>query len=208
MATSIAPYAAEKEGRRRAGAAAADRGAPVRRPARALAAARRRRYTFAMRLWSLHPRYLDAKGLVALWREALLAKAVLAGRTKGYRSHPQLDRFRAAADPAEAIRSYLEAVLTEAGARGYSFDARKIGRRAAASASGAGASPASEAASALILVTRGQLDYEKAHLMSKLAARDPKRRAALAADAEAEAHPLFRVVEGGIEDWEVGARRP
>ena len=27
-----------------------------------------------MRLWTLHPKYLDAAGLVALWREALLAQ--------------------------------------------------------------------------------------------------------------------------------------
>jgi len=25
-----------------------------------------------MRLWTLHPKYLDARGLVALWREGLL----------------------------------------------------------------------------------------------------------------------------------------
>jgi hypothetical protein len=37
--------------------------------------------------------YLDGRGLVALWREALLAQAVLRGRTRGYR-HPQLARFR------------------------------------------------------------------------------------------------------------------
>jgi hypothetical protein len=30
-----------------------------------------------MRIWSLHPKYLDSKGLVALWRESLLAKNVL-----------------------------------------------------------------------------------------------------------------------------------
>jgi hypothetical protein len=155
-----------------------------------------------MRLWSLHPRYLDAKGLVALWREALLAKAVLAGRTKGYRSHPQLDRFRAAPDPSAAIHRYLEAVLDEAGARGYSFDARKLGRRGAAGADGA----ASEAASAHLPVTRGQLAYEREHLLAKLAARDPERRAALAAEATAEPHPLFRIIKGDIEGWEVGAR--
>ncbi|WP_343214776.1 pyrimidine dimer DNA glycosylase/endonuclease V, partial [Dokdonella sp.] len=40
-----------------------------------------------MRLWSLHPRYLDPQGLVALWREALLAKAVLRGETRGYTQH-------------------------------------------------------------------------------------------------------------------------
>ncbi|WP_368086417.1 pyrimidine dimer DNA glycosylase/endonuclease V [Nitrosomonas sp. Nm34] len=26
-----------------------------------------------MRLWSIHPKYLDAKGLLALWREGLQA---------------------------------------------------------------------------------------------------------------------------------------
>lgn len=152
-----------------------------------------------MRLWSLHPRYLDAKGLVALWREALLAKAVLAGRTKGYRSHPQLDRFRAAADPAAAIRGYLEAVLEEARARGYRFDARKVGRRRPDAAT-------SPRAAARLPVTSGQLAYERARLLAKLAARDPGRGAALAAEAAFEPHPLFRVVEGGVEAWEVGAR--
>lgn len=48
-----------------------------------------------MRLWSLHSRYLDSRGLVALWRESLRAQKVLMGDTIGYRHHPQLDRFRA-----------------------------------------------------------------------------------------------------------------
>ncbi|MGP9584395.1 pyrimidine dimer DNA glycosylase/endonuclease V, partial [Micrococcaceae sp. AOP34-BR2-30] len=30
-----------------------------------------------MRLWSLHPEVLDRQGLIAGWREALLAQAVL-----------------------------------------------------------------------------------------------------------------------------------
>lgn len=30
-----------------------------------------------MRLWSIHPCYLDSKGLIALWRESLLAQACL-----------------------------------------------------------------------------------------------------------------------------------
>ncbi len=34
-----------------------------------------------MRLWTLHPKYLDPRGLVALWREALFAQAVLRGWT-------------------------------------------------------------------------------------------------------------------------------
>ena len=41
-----------------------------------------------MRLWSLHPAHLDRQGLIACWREALLAQKVLAGLTTGYRSHP------------------------------------------------------------------------------------------------------------------------
>ena len=69
-----------------------------------------------MRLWSLHPKYLDPQGLVALWREALLAQAVLRGDTRGYKAHPQLDRFRAQASPEAAIAAYLLAVWEEAAA--------------------------------------------------------------------------------------------
>src|SRR6202008_4309440 len=109
-----------------------------------------------MRLWTIHPQYLDSQGLVALWREALLARAVLRGRTRGYRHHPQLLRFRAASNPAQAIHTYLAAVFAEAQSRGYHFDARKLGRRAS---------------SARLTQTRGQLTYEWAHLRRKLRRR-------------------------------------
>jgi hypothetical protein len=66
-----------------------------------------------MRLWTLHPRYLDAQGLVALWREALLARAVLRGETRGYRHHPQLLRFQAHAQPRTAISVFLAGVHAE-----------------------------------------------------------------------------------------------
>jgi hypothetical protein len=151
-----------------------------------------------MRLWSLHPRYLDARGLVALWREALLAQAVLLGKTKGYTRHPQLERFRtpgrAPAGRADAARhraliaAYLRAVCDEAGARGYSFAAAKIGR--------------ARARSDRLTVTRGQLDYEWRHLMAKLRRRDPKRAATLAQVERPRAHPLFRVVAGAVAPWE------
>jgi hypothetical protein len=72
-----------------------------------------------MRLWTLHPEDLDAAGLVALWREALLANAVLAGRTNGYRHHPQLERFREASHPVAAVNAYLRVVHAEATRRGY-----------------------------------------------------------------------------------------
>ena len=74
-----------------------------------------------MRLWTLHPTHLDAKGLVALWREALLAQKVLRGGTKGYRHHPQLRRFSAVTDPPAALAAYLTAVHEEATRRGYNF---------------------------------------------------------------------------------------
>lgn len=155
-----------------------------------------------MRLWSIHPRYLDATGLVALWREALLAQAVLAGRTKGYLRHPQLERFRRVPDPSRAVRDYLLAVLDEARRRGYSFDEGRIDGRAS--------SPESGGRPVRIAVTAGQLDYERRLLAFKLRARDPASLSALERDREPRAHPLFRRVPGGVEPWErvkpLGAR--
>src|SRR5215831_19543102 len=140
-----------------------------------------------MRLWSIHPKYLDARGLVALWREALLAQAVLRGRTNGYVHHPQLHRFRSQDSPAGAIADYLRAVHAEALRRGYTFEARKIGR-----SRGCGA----------IAVTRGQLRHEWSHLMAKLTARDVDRRRELASVRRPQSHPSFRVVPGDVEIWE------
>jgi hypothetical protein len=151
-----------------------------------------------MRIWSLHPVYLDARGLVALWRETLLAQAVLRGETKGYRHHPQLERFRARPSPLAAIATYLRAVEAEAVARGYAFDAAKVGP-------GVDAGP--------IPVTRGQLEYEWRHLQGKLAVRDPERAARQAGVDRPRPHPLFRAVAGPLADWErtgepvVGRRR-
>ena len=140
-----------------------------------------------MRLWSLHPRYLDAAGLVAVWREGLLAQAVLRGRTAGYRHHPQLDRFRAQRSPAGQIANFLRAVLAEADARGYKFAANKIGRARARRR---------------INVTRGQVEFEWRHLLSKLRKRDPKRFGQLAKVQQPDVHPMFRVVPGKVEPWE------
>lgn len=79
-----------------------------------------------MRLWSIHPKYLDTKGLVALWREALLAQKVLQGKTKGYRFHPQLDRFKATKNPVSTIGTYLYHVYLESKERNYNFQLAKI----------------------------------------------------------------------------------
>ncbi len=144
-----------------------------------------------MRLWTLHPQYLDARGLVALWREALLAQAVLLDKTRGYRNHPQLARFRAAPQPATAIAAYLNAVHAEARRRGYHFDASKIGPQPRA--------PESMAASS------GQLAYEWQHLRAKLQQRAPELFAsALIQDTpEPLVHPLFHRVPGPVAEWEV-----
>jgi hypothetical protein len=140
-----------------------------------------------MRLWSVHPKYLDTRGLVALWRESLLAQAVLRGRTKGYRHHPQLHRFRAQPSPIGAIADYLRSVHAEAEHRGYAFAARKI-------------SPARS--SGVIAVTCGQVTLEWSHLMIKLARRDPELRARLTRIRRPQAHPSFRIVRGDVEAWE------
>ena len=143
-----------------------------------------------MRIWSFHPQYLDAKGLVALWREALLAQAVLSGKTKGYRHHPQLLRFRAHASPIGSIGEYLRVVHEEAASRGYRFAAEKITRARVRGR---------------LTVTRDQLAFEWRHLLAKLEARDPARLKELAKVDRPRPHPLFRVVRGNIEQWEKGA---
>ncbi len=141
-----------------------------------------------MRLWSLHPQYLDAKGLVALWREALLAQAVIAGQTRGYQHHPQLIRFLEMKEPSGQIAAYLRAVHAESLCRGYRFDEAKIGAVHAAEP---------------MTVSSGQLDYEWTHLIGKLETRAPEWLARIDVVAPRQHHPMFSVAEGGIAAWEV-----
>jgi hypothetical protein len=140
-----------------------------------------------MRLWSFHPKYLDSKGIVALWREALLAQKVLQGKTKGYRHHPQLERFKNSGDPARAITFYLYGVWEEADRRGYHFDKRKIQKKRA---------------QARIRLTRGQMKYEFDWLCEKLKKRDPVRYGQIKSMMPIKAHPLFFMRPGPVESWE------
>lgn len=140
-----------------------------------------------MRLWSIHPRYLDRQGLVALWRETLLARAVLRGETRGYRHHPQLTRFRAHARPRCAVSAYLAAIHVEATARGYSFDRRKIGPVRSVPA---------------ITVTTRQVLHEWRHLLRKLSVRNPVLHRKWRRVRVPQCHPLFRPVRGPVETWE------
>jgi hypothetical protein len=140
-----------------------------------------------MRLWSLHPKYLDRIGLLALWRESLLAQKVLYGETKGYKNHPQLHRFKKHPGPEDAIASYLREVWKESQRRGYRFNGQKIrahGRHEK------------------ISVTRGQLKHEFALLRERLQNRAPDQYQKLLSVQEIEIHPTFEVVEGTVEDWE------
>lgn len=141
-----------------------------------------------MRLWSLHPAALDRQGLTACWREGLLAQAVLAGRTRGYTRHPQLQRFQQQPQPLASICAYLAEVATEADARGYRFDRARIDRPCAVG----------DASAPRIPVSDGQLAFELAHLRRKLAVRSPD----VPLPAAALPHPLFTVEPGPIADWE------
>ena len=140
-----------------------------------------------MRLWTLHPRHLDAQGLVALWREALLAQKVLQGRTKGYRHHPQLRRFLATTEPVAAVASYLNGVHAESVRRGYHFDATKI---------------APERFQGSLAETKGQLRYEWDHLKRKLKLRDPVKFTRARSTVVPAHHPLFHLIRGEVREWE------
>jgi hypothetical protein len=144
-----------------------------------------------VRIWTLHPRHLDAAGLVALWREGLLARAVLTGFTRGYRHHPQLTRFRAEARPIACLDTYLSAVCDEADRRGYRFDRSKLGRARVRGK---------------VTATRDQLDFEWIHLQRKLGRRV---RPPVFADTASRPspHPLFCVVRGPVAGWERDAER-
>ena len=142
-----------------------------------------------MRLWTIHPKYLDSKGLVALWRESLLAQKVLHGKTKGYTRHPQLDRFKECGEPIKAISLYLFAVLQEAQLRGYAFDETKILVK-----------PQNK--EAFIDVNRGQIHYEFAFLKYKLRKRDQNKLKEIEYVNKIEVHPIFKAVNGSIAPWE------
>lgn len=142
-----------------------------------------------MRLWSIHPQYLDAKGLVALWREGLLAKKVLENKTKGYRNHPQLDRFKESGKALFYIKIYLHEVCDEAEKRGYCFDRTKLGKR--------------NSIDVQLSVNSGQVKYEWEHLMRKLKVRSPHLFKEFCELKKTKIHPLFKRKKGEIESWEI-----
>jgi hypothetical protein len=141
-----------------------------------------------MRIWSLHPKYLDTKGLVALWRESLLAKHVLEGKTKGYKNHPQLNRFKKTKYPIDLINQYLSEVYHEAVKRNFNFDKQKINWTFRKTK---------------VPVTTGQVNYEAKHLLNKLKNRDYNKYKELKLKLTFDNHPIFKLVDGEIEEWEI-----
>lgn len=146
-----------------------------------------------LRLWSIHPKYLDRIGLLAVWREGILAKRVIEGKTKGYRNHPQLLRFRRYENPVDLIDAYLYQIYLEAERRGYAFNPSKIRRVELNGAS---------------KVTSGQLKYEFTHLLRKLMKRDKQKLKELKKikPNSIEPNPVFSVVDGEAEAWEKGKK--
>lgn len=145
-----------------------------------------------MRIWSLHPKYLDSKGLVACWRETLLALKVLEGNTRGYKNHSQLIRFKESADlhPTVHINNYLHHLYEESKARGYNFDKTKFNFLESEHR---------------IKVTKGQLEFELEHLVKKVKIRDPewyKKTLESVRLQDLTANPLFTIVDGETEIWE------
>ena len=142
-----------------------------------------------MRLWSISPRHLDTVGLVALWRESLLALKVLEGLTRGYRNHPQLARFKQCADPLKAINTYLYYVWIEGRRRGFSFREDRVRWDAVDT-------------SLKIPVSEGQLKYEVWHLLRKVLNRNPAWFSYLLQLRCFNPNPLFYPTPGGVEPWE------
>lgn len=140
-----------------------------------------------MRLWSIHPKYLDVKGLVALWRESLLAQKVLKGETKGYKNHPQLYRFKQQENPLETMNFYLHEIYKESQKRGFNFNPDKLG---------------SLSEKQFINLTEGQVKFEFNHLLKKLSHRDIKQYELLKGTTKIDLNPLFKMIVGNIEFWE------
>ncbi|MBL7114716.1 MAG: DNA lyase [Kiritimatiellae bacterium] len=140
-----------------------------------------------MRIWTIHPRHLDRQALVAVWRESLLAQAVLLGNTKGYRYHPQLKRFLEQASPVAGIATYLTEIHREALHRGYNFDQSKI---------------APNRMRKQIQETHNQLQYEWKHLRSKVRVRSPEWFKNIKNIKTPDTHPLFRIIPGPVQEWE------
>lgn len=159
-----------------------------------------------MRLWSLSPQYLDSKGLVAVWREGLLALNVLREGKGAYYNHPQLERFKNVYNPYPCknpeyyITAYLYWILIEGELREYKFNRAKLNLTDAWKT-------AISFGDFTMPITEGQLEYEWKHLQKKLHQRDYNKCRenvieCCSSGLHIKPHPLFRVIKGDVESWE------
>jgi hypothetical protein len=142
-----------------------------------------------MRIWSIHPSYLDWKGLGAQWREALLAQQILLGSTRGWKNHPQLNRFKEHSEPIKAIGFYLLHIYKESKKRNYNYDFSKIIK------------PVSSIRK--IPINSGQIEYEFKILMNRLNKRSYNKFLDNRNINPVLPHPLFYIRNGPPEDWEI-----
>lgn len=140
-----------------------------------------------MRLWSIHPKYLDVKGLGGLWREALLARKIFLGEASAYKNHPQLNRFKETSAPLSAINAYLLHIYRESCSRGYCFDRKRF---------------SDPFRKAKISISKGQIIHEIRHLKKKLKVRSKEKYRQLLKVKKIEPNPLFRIVKGRVASWE------
>jgi hypothetical protein len=113
-----------------------------------------------------------------------------AGDTRGWRNHPQLDRFKDHSETMDAIGFYPLKIREEASFRGHSYDGSKIRR------------PINRVA--LTSITTGQLLYEFSLLLERTRLRMPAWHEKLREVYDLpKAYPLFEVVEGDVGRWEV-----
>ena len=148
-----------------------------------------------MRIWSIHPMYLDSKRLTAQWREALLCRAVLEGNTKGYKKHPQFLRVKNFHQPHYFINMFLYEIWNESKNRGYSFDKDKLM---------SDLSLKYGCLLDLMEVTEGQLEYEFKHLQNKLGEFNSKyiENNQMINEDGILPNPCFMSIQGDIMDFE------
>lgn len=156
-----------------------------------------------MRLWSIHPEYLDRAGLLGLWREALLAQQVLHGLSEGYKNHSHMQRFYALPkeDAMQHMSDYLFYIWQEGKLRGYKLNVNNI------------KDPRNDEPHIMVVpdtlftVTSGQLALEYQILRMKVKERDPRHFERLQNFPThkmwvPKPNPVFTLIHGKKEFWE------
>lgn len=159
-----------------------------------------------MRVWSIHPAYLDTKGLVASWKEGIQGLNALRnprkpnGKWAMFAHHPQLIRFKRFENPELCLSEYLHFIADEADRRNYNFNRNLI-------------LPRLDENPYQIWITCGQLIYEWDFLSHKVTCRtgfweygkptiNGKSTVETIASWSCVVHPMVVLIPGDIECWE------